>query len=175
MAKTVLKEIVIGILLLVIIILLLGILLYDYIPNSVTVPAKVQAHEMPSETKEELKETLAQESQNIIKTYYIDSSALTVYENLDSYDKGKRDPFTSYEESTSGTTTGTTTGSTSGSTSGSSGSNASSSNNQSTNNNSNNSNSSNSNSSNSSNSNNGSNNIGGSDSTGTYFDTPGKN
>ncbi len=151
MAKTVFKEIAIGLLLLIVVVLLLGILLYDYIPNSVTVPKKAQTHELPAEIKEELKETLAQESQNIIKTYYIDSSALTIYENIDSYDKGKRDPFTSYKTATS--TNGT------------------SNNNGSNNNNSNNNNNNNSNNNN----NNSTNNTGNNASTGTYFNTPGKN
>ncbi len=159
MAKTVFKEIAIGLLLLIAVILLLGILLYDYIPNSVTVPKKEQAHELPQEIKEELKETLAQESQNIIKTYYIDSSALTVYENIDSYDKGKRDPFTSYKTSTA--YGGTSTGTTGSSTSGNSSSNGTTNNNGSTNNN------------NTSGGN--SNTTGNNASTGTYFNTPGKN
>ena len=160
MAKTVFKEILIGLLLLVAVVLLLGILLYDYIPNSVTVPKKEQAHELPAEIKEELKETLAQESQNIIKTYYIDSSALTIYENIDSYDKGKRDPFTSYK-------TATASSGTSGNNS-----NGTSNNNNGSNNNSNNNNNNNSNNNNNTNS---TNSTGNNASTGTYFNTAGKN
>ena len=117
MTKDVVKEIVIALLLLVVIVLLFGILLYDYFPKSVTVPAKIQAYELPQEVQEELKETMEQESQNIIKTYYIDSSSLSVYEYTDSYDKGKVDPFTSYKTETSNSSQSTTSNTTNGSSS----------------------------------------------------------
>ena len=135
MTKDVLKEIGIVLLLLMAIVLILGIMLYDYIPNSVTVPAKVQAYELPSEAQEELNETLNTDSQNIVKTYFVDSSTLSTYEYKDNYDKGKVDPFSSYktETTTSSNTTSTSTSQNSSSSNSSSSSNNSSNNNSNTN------------------------------------------
>ena len=164
MTKDVLKEIGIVLLLLMAIVLILGIMLYDYIPNSVTVPAKVQAYELPSEAQEELNETLNTDSQNIVKTYFVDSSTLSTYEYKDNYDKGKVDPFSSYK---TGTTTSSNTTSTSTSQNGSSSNSSSSSNNSSNNNSNTNTQSTNTQDTNTTNVN--------SNSTGTFFNSAGKN
>ncbi len=120
MAKNILKEIAIILLLLVAITLVLWIFLSDYDPGTVTVPAKLQAYELPEEVKNEIGQKVSIESQNIIKTYTIDSSSLSVYEINDSYDKGKKQPFTSYKstsnadnENTNATNTTTPSSSTS--------------------------------------------------------------
>lgn len=102
MAKTVIKETLIVILLIVVIMVLLAILLYDYIPTNKTLPKEVQAYEMPQEINEELKATVSQKNENIIKTYYIDSSDLSVYESKKDYDKGKVNPFQEYSEDSNG-------------------------------------------------------------------------
>ena len=165
MTKDVLKEIGIVLLLLMAIVLILGIMLYDYIPNSVTVPAKVQAYELPEEAQEELNETLNAETQNIVKTYFVDSSTLSAYEYKDNYDKGKVDPFSSYK---TGTTTSSNTTSTSNSQNGSTSSYSNSSNSNDSNNNSNtNTQSTNTQDTNTTNAN--------SNSTGTFFNSAGKN
>lgn len=161
MAKNIIKEIALGIAFLVAAALLLAILLWGYNPSNVVVPVKVQAYELKQEVKEELKEQLSMESQNIIKSYTIDSSDLSVYEYSKSYDKGKADPFTSYKSTTgsnseSGANTGTGTNNT--------GSNTSTSNNSENGN-------SNNNKNNNSNDNNTTNN---SSSTGTFFNNTGK-
>lgn len=95
MAKTIIKEIGIALLLLIAIALLLGVLLYDYIPNNKTVPIKIQAYEMPEDIKNELQEAIP-EGQNIVRTYYIDSTDLNSYEATNDYDKGKPNPFAEY-------------------------------------------------------------------------------
>ena len=95
MAKTIVKEIGIALLLLIAIALVLGILFYDYIPNNKTVPIKIQAYEMPEDVKTELEEAIPEE-QNIVRTYYIDSTDLNSYEATNDYDKGKPNPFALY-------------------------------------------------------------------------------
>lgn len=92
MIKTIIKEGGIVILLLIAIALTLGIIFYDYIPDSKTLPAKVETHAFPEDIKEELQSSLKEE-QNIVRTYYIDSSDLSLYESTKEYDKGKVNPF----------------------------------------------------------------------------------
>ena len=99
MAKTIVKEIGIALLLLIAIALVLGILFYDYIPNNKTVPIKIQAYEMPEDVKTELEEDIPEE-QNIVRTYYIDSTDLNSYEATNDYDKGKPNPFAEYVPTT---------------------------------------------------------------------------
>ncbi len=92
MLKTILKETGIVILLLVVVTLLLAILFYDYIPNNKIVPVKIQAYDVPEEIEKELEEAIPTE-QNIVRTYYIDSMDLNLYEDTNEYDKGKPNPF----------------------------------------------------------------------------------
>lgn len=103
MVKTIAKETGIVILLIIAVILVIGILFYEYIPNNKTIPARIEQYTLPQEVKTELQESVYQE-QNIVKTYYIDSSDLSIYEASNDYDKGKSNPFADYtsniEEST---------------------------------------------------------------------------
>lgn len=92
MFKTIIKETGIVVLILVAIALIFGIVFYDYIPNNKTVPAKVETYAFPEDIKEELSSNLKGE-QNIVRTYYIDSSDLSLYESTKEYDKGKVNPF----------------------------------------------------------------------------------
>lgn len=110
MAKTVIKEIFIFLLLLLVIALVLGIMFYDYIPNNKTVPTALKQYELAPEAQEELNETMSRSSENIVKTYYIDSSDLSAYASQKDYNKGKVNPFEDY---TSENTTNSTTSSTS--------------------------------------------------------------
>jgi len=96
MIKIIIKEVGIAILVLVAIALVLGILLYDYIPNNKTVPIKIEAYKMPKDVEEELKEAVPEEK-NIVRTYYIDSTDLDSYEITNDYDKGKVNPFEEYQ------------------------------------------------------------------------------
>ena len=84
MIKTIAKEAGIVILLLIAIVLILGIVFYDYIPKNKTIPIKRQAYEFPEDIKSELKENL-DETQNIVKTYYIDETDLSAYESKKDY------------------------------------------------------------------------------------------
>lgn len=104
MAKSIFKEIIIFLLLLVAIALILGILFYNYIPSNKTVPVALKQYELSEEAKEELKETMSQTSENIVKTYSIGDTDLSVYETTKDYNKGKVNPFEDY---TTGTTSGT--------------------------------------------------------------------
>lgn len=95
MIKSIIKETGIVILLLVALALILGIIFYEYIPNNKTVPVEIKEYALPEDIKEELKESV-EEGQNIVKTFYIDSSDLELYESTNDYDKGKANPFADY-------------------------------------------------------------------------------
>ena len=90
MAKSVLKEICIMLLLCVAIILILGILFYDYIPTNRVVPSK-EAYETPEEVEEELNESIS--NITVYATYEITDSDLNLYKSTSSYVAGKSDPF----------------------------------------------------------------------------------
>ena len=128
MAKNVIKEIIILLLLCLAIILLLGILLYEYVPMSKTVPNPV-SYTTPEDVQQELASSSDVDNSQIILTYEVDSTDLNNYERINDYQPGKANPFSSYE--TSGENT-TTNGSATGGSSSSSGSNSSSSNNSNT-------------------------------------------
>ena len=107
MAKTILKEVIIFLLLLIVIALMLGVLFYDYIPNNKIVPTALKPYELSEEVQEELNETMSRSSENIVKTYYIDSSDLSVYASTKDYNKGKVNPFEDYtsQQTTNSTVT----------------------------------------------------------------------
>ncbi len=107
MVKKIIKETGIVILLLIAVVLLLAIVFYDYIPNNKTVPIKIQAYDIPEDIKQELQNSVPNE-QNIVRTYYIDSSDLNLYESTNDYDKGKANPFADYSiDTTEGSTNST--------------------------------------------------------------------
>ena len=128
MAKNVIKEIIILLLLCLAIILLLGILLYEYVPMSKTVPNPV-SYTTQEDVQQELASSSDVDNSQIILTYEVDSTDLNNYERINDYQPGKANPFSSYE--TSGENT-TTNGSATGGNSTSSGSSSSNSNNTNT-------------------------------------------
>lgn len=103
MTKTIIKEIGIVLLLLIAIILIFAIIFYDYIPSNKTVPIKIQAYNMPEDIQNELADAFT-EGENIVKTFYIDSTDLDSYESTNDYDKGKANPFADYSEESKNTT-----------------------------------------------------------------------
>ena len=110
MAKNIVKEIIIILLLCLAIILILGILLYEYAPMSKTVPNPV-SYTTPEEVQQELSSSSEVDNSQIIMTYEVDSTDLRNYERINDYQPGKANPFSSYEASAENTTTnGSSTG-----------------------------------------------------------------
>ena len=71
MFKSMVKELAIIILLIIAIGLIFVIVFYDYNTVNTTIPKKVEAYELPSETRTELEETLkAKETQELVKHIY---------------------------------------------------------------------------------------------------------
>lgn len=92
MAKSIIKELIIVLLLCLAIILILGILLYEYVPISKTIPNEV-AYSTPSEVKEELNSDSEVDNSKIIMTYEVNQEDLNDYKRVQDYKPGKANPF----------------------------------------------------------------------------------
>lgn len=133
MAKKVIKELIISLLLCLAIILLLGILLYEYVPMTKTIPNPV-SYTTPDNVKQELANSETVDEEKIIMTYEVDSNDLNNYKRIQDYKPGKANPFSSYETTATNTTLGNSSTSGNGNSTSSSGtSNGSSQNNGTTN------------------------------------------
>lgn len=111
MAKNIIKEIIIILLLTLAIILVLGVLLYGYVPANKMIPEKV-SYTTPEQVKTELEADVNESDDELYVDYHIDSTQLNNYKKIQEYVPGKKNPFASLENenSSSNTTTGTTTG-----------------------------------------------------------------
>lgn len=118
MAKKIIREMIIMLLLCIAIILILGVLLYTYAPGNKTMPEKI-SYTMPAEVKKELDAAALTEDQQVILTYEVNSNDLTNYQRVKNYNPGKPNPFSSIEaedtEDTQTSGTGTTATSSTGS------------------------------------------------------------
>ena len=101
MVGKILKEVAIALLLCLAIILLLGVLLYEYIPNNKVLPEKV-AYVTPENVKEEINKSEGVDESSVVLTYQIDANDLNNYKRINDYVPGKPNPFSSYKSSTSG-------------------------------------------------------------------------
>lgn len=100
--KTIFKEIIIVLLLILAIVLVLGIFFYDYIPMNKVVP-KIEQYEPPKNVKEELEEEVEEKEDEIAPIVReINGSDLNLYEKTKDYQKGKVNPFA---DTSSGTVT----------------------------------------------------------------------
>lgn len=109
MAKTIIKELIIVLLLCFAIILVLGILLYEYVPIAKTIPNQV-AYSTPQDVKQELLTSESVDENKIIMTYEVDSTDLNNYKKIQDYKPGKANPFSSYEQSNTTNEQSTTSG-----------------------------------------------------------------
>ena len=66
-------------------------------PNSKTVPAKVQEYALEETVQQELDKELDNlNSEEIVKTYQLDAVDIENYERTNDYNKGKVNPFAEY-------------------------------------------------------------------------------
>lgn len=117
MAKNFIKEIIIMLLLCLAIILILGILLYEYVPISKTVPNPV-SYVRTEAVEEELASSDTVDESQVVMTYEINSSDLNNYKQMQEYKPGKANPFAAAsndntgndnENNSSNTSSGSTT------------------------------------------------------------------
>ncbi len=99
MAKKVIKEIIIMLLICLAIILILGVLLYEYVPSNKIIPDEV-SYTTPATVQEELSKSKDVENDEIILTYSVDSTDLDNYERINTYVPGKANPFSPYNKET---------------------------------------------------------------------------
>ena len=92
MAKNIIKEIIIMLLLCLAIMLVLGVLLYEYVPSNKIIPDEV-SYTAPENIKEELSKSDDVDNDNVILTYSINSSDLNNYQKIKTYVPGKQNPF----------------------------------------------------------------------------------
>ncbi len=102
MNKKVFKEVIIAMLLCLAIILVLGVVLYSYVPANKTLPDKV-AYTTPENVEDELTTSSGADTDEIVLTYEVDNSDMNNYENVNSYNPGKSNPFTRFLELEDGT------------------------------------------------------------------------
>ena len=117
MAKSIIKELIIVLLLCLTIIIILGILLYEYVPMAKTIPNQV-SYTTPQEAKEELAEASEVDESQVVMTYEVNSADLNNYKKVQKYKPGKANPFSSFDntKTTSGTNTVTNASSNGGTT-----------------------------------------------------------
>ncbi len=96
MVKSLIKEIIIILLLLLAVILALGVLFYDYIPTNKSVPS-VLTYKTADSVQEEIDAKIT-ESETVLVTYEITSEDLKTLEQNKTYNKGKVNPFSTYED-----------------------------------------------------------------------------
>ena len=94
MAKNIIKEIIIVLLLALAIILVLGVLLYEYVPANKIIPEKV-SYTTPESVKSELQTDANVQDTEVVITYEIDSTDLNNYRKIQEYVPGKKNPFSS--------------------------------------------------------------------------------
>lgn len=111
MVKSVIKEVIIILLLLLAVILALGVLFYEYIPTNKTVPS-VSTYKTSESVQRELEEKVA-DNETIIQTFEVTAEDLKQAVKNKTYQPGKANPFSTYEEPVQNTVNpdGTTTNS----------------------------------------------------------------
>lgn len=107
MVKSVIKEIIIILLLIVAVVLALGVLFYNYIPSNKTVP-QVQTYRTAESVEKELKEQVT-EDETVLVTYEITTDDLKNLQRTQQYVGGKANPFSTYEEPVQNTEDGNMT------------------------------------------------------------------
>ena len=112
MSKNVIKEIIIILLLCLAIILILGILLYEYVPISKTVPNPV-SYVRTEAVEEELASSDTIDESQLVMTYEINSSDLNNYKQMQEYKPGKANPFAAVSEDNTGNNNGNNSSNTS--------------------------------------------------------------
>ncbi len=105
MAKTIIKEIIIALLVCLAVLLILSVILYDFIPTNKVIPEAIE-YQPSSEVEVELNAAVDDHSDEIIKTYEITASDLDNFERTDEYLPGKANPFAAVSEDADGEITG---------------------------------------------------------------------
>lgn len=96
MAKSIIKEIFIILLVCVAIVLITAVIFYNYIPTNKIVPAKVTAYQTPENIQTEIIEDTIGNYTTQEERYTVEDTDLNKYKQTQSYNPGKPDPFKEY-------------------------------------------------------------------------------
>ena len=97
MAKSILKEIIIILLLTLAVMLLIGILLYDFVPMNKIIPEKVAY--VPNEEIKEISEEINRQKEEMpINSYTVTATDLKNYKRVHEYEAGRKNPFAPAED-----------------------------------------------------------------------------
>lgn len=107
MVKSVIKEIIIILLLVLAVILALGVVFYNYIPSNKAVPP-VQTYKTATAVEQELQEQVTEE-QPTLQRYEITADDLKNLQKTNDYVNGKENPFSTYEKPVENTEDGNMT------------------------------------------------------------------
>lgn len=107
MAKTIIKEIFIILLVCIAIVLVMALVFYEYVPSNKSIPAKVEAYKTPANIQTEITENTIESYTTQEHDYTIENTDLSKYQASQSYNPGKANPFEEYSDSTNGGNTGT--------------------------------------------------------------------
>lgn len=102
MAKIIVRETIIILLLCLAIILILGVVLYNYVPTNKILPEQV-SYKQSQEVKSAIEQSVSAEDSQVILTYQVDATDLDNYEKMRDYHKGKTNPFSSVKSENEGT------------------------------------------------------------------------
>ena len=97
MVKNVINEIIIILLLCLAIILVLGVMLYEYVPNNKQIPEEV-SYVTPQNVKDELQTVGGVDEDKVILTNEVDQTDLNNYQRINDYKPGKTNPFSTYKQ-----------------------------------------------------------------------------
>ena len=92
MTKSIFKEIIIVLLLILAIILILGVILYEYVPSNKIIPEQI-SYTTPDNVKTEIESQVNFEEEEVVLKYTIDATDLQNYKKVNEYVPGKSNPF----------------------------------------------------------------------------------
>ena len=105
MAKVIIRETIIALLVCLAVLLILSVVMYNYIPANKVIPEAVQ-YAPSKEVQTQLNAAVEDNSEEILMTYEITAQDLDNYERTNEYNPGKVNPFAAASDSTTGDGTG---------------------------------------------------------------------
>lgn len=101
MAKVIIRETIISLLVCLAVLLILSVVLYNYIPANKVIPETIK-YTPSKEVQTQLNATVDDNPEEILMTYEITAQDLDNYERTNEYNPGKVNPFAAVSNSTSG-------------------------------------------------------------------------
>lgn len=105
MAKNIIKQVMISLLMIIAFGLVIALAFYQFIPSNKIVPTKVQAYSTPQNVAGEIADTATEQKyETVNEVYEVTDADLAKYKSTKSYNPGKSDPFATYSGETTNST-----------------------------------------------------------------------